>query len=183
MGQEARCTAEFKGSRSAGKLLLETDALIFRGNFRLLIPYKHIEKIDSAGGQLSIRFSDGTAKFELGALADKWAQRLRAPRTLFEKLGLRRDATVTVLGVQDQAFLEGLRKIARDVRDGRLRSGNDLIFFGAGSNDELKKLKTLQAYLKRDGAIWVIRPKGRKEITEAGVMAAGKAAGSSTSRW
>jgi hypothetical protein len=31
--------------------------------------------------------------------------------------------------------------------------------------------------MARDGAIWVIRPKGVKTITEADVMTAGKAAG------
>jgi hypothetical protein len=31
--------------------------------------------------------------------------------------------------------------------------------------------------LKPAGALWVVRPKGRREITESDVMAAGKAAG------
>ncbi len=31
--------------------------------------------------------------------------------------------------------------------------------------------------IKPDGAIWIVRPKGRKEITEAETMAAGKRAG------
>jgi hypothetical protein len=31
--------------------------------------------------------------------------------------------------------------------------------------------------MKQNGALWVIRPKGRKEISERAVMDAGKAAG------
>lgn len=34
-----------------------------------------------------------------------------------------------------------------------------------------------EKHLKRDGAIWVIRPKGVTAITEADVMKAGKSAG------
>ena len=36
---------------------------------------------------------------------------------------------------------------------------------------------TLRTSLKPNGALWVIRPKGRPEISEAAVRAAGRAAG------
>jgi hypothetical protein len=39
------------------------------------------------------------------------------------------------------------------------------------------KLRTLRSNLTPDGALWVIRPRGRPEISEQAVMAAGKAAG------
>src|SRR5205823_5147140 len=39
------------------------------------------------------------------------------------------------------------------------------------------RLSKLRASLKSNGALWVIRPKGRPEISERAVMAAGKAAG------
>ena len=35
----------------------------------------------------------------------------------------------------------------------------------------------MQKFLKRDGAIWVIRPKGHADISERDVMKAGKTAG------
>ena len=31
--------------------------------------------------------------------------------------------------------------------------------------------------IKPDGAVWIVRPKGRKDVTEAETMAAGKRAG------
>ena len=39
------------------------------------------------------------------------------------------------------------------------------------------RLEKLKASLKPDGALWIIRPKGRPEISERATMAAGKAAG------
>src|ERR687896_336691 len=59
----------------------------------------------------------------------------------------------------------------------RLSGEADIIFYGAESRPALNKLQALQKNLKRDGAIWVIRPKGVDAITEADVMKAGKAAG------
>jgi hypothetical protein len=38
-------------------------------------------------------------------------------------------------------------------------------------------MESLKASLKSNGAIWVIRPKGRTEISQGAVMAAGKRAG------
>jgi hypothetical protein len=35
----------------------------------------------------------------------------------------------------------------------------------------------LKRSLKPDGALWIVRPKGRPEISESAVMQAGKAAG------
>ena len=53
----------------------------------------------------------------------------------------------------------------------------DAIFVAANERDDLERLVTVQKFLKRDGAIWVIRPKGSARITEKDVMSAGKAAG------
>ena len=52
-----------------------------------------------------------------------------------------------------------------------------MIFFGATYAAALEHLKTLRNAIQPAGAIWVVRPKGQKTITEAGTMAAGKRAG------
>ena len=41
----------------------------------------------------------------------------------------------------------------------------------------LARLEKLKASLKPNGALWIIRPKGRPEISERATMAAGRAAG------
>jgi hypothetical protein len=55
--------------------------------------------------------------------------------------------------------------------------GADLIFHGASRRDMLDRISELKRWLKPKGALWVIRPKGSKAITESQVMAAGKEAG------
>jgi hypothetical protein len=172
MGQEANCEARFGGKVSAGKALLETDELIFRGDFRLSIPLKSIQSLEAADGVLRVTSPAGTALFTLGAQADKWAHKIRNPRTLADKLDVKPGMRVSLIGVSVQ-----LEARTSDITEGKAAKGSDLIFFGAGTDKDLAKLRSLEASIKRNGAIWVVYPKGKKEITENGVLKAGRQAG------
>jgi hypothetical protein len=172
MGQEANCEARFDGKMSVGKALLETDELIFRGDFRLKIPLKSIQSLDVADGVLSVTSPEGTAQFTLGAQAGKWAHKIRNPRTLADKLDIEPGIRVSLLGVSVE--MEGR---TRDITRGTAAKDSDLIFFAAEKDKDLAKLRSLQKSLKPRGAIWVIYPKGQKEITEVGVIQAGRQAG------
>jgi hypothetical protein len=172
MGQEAACEVRFDGKVSTGKALLETDDLIFRGDFRLSIPLKSIQSLEVAGGVLRVDSPAGTALFTLGAQAGKWAHKIRNPRTLADKLDVKAGMRVSLIGVRDP--LEGRTS---DVTEGTAAKGSDLIFFGAEKEKDLAKLRALQKALKRNGAIWVVYPKGKREITENAVLQAGREAG------
>lgn len=177
MGQEATCEARFGGKVSNGKALLETDELIFRGDFRLAIPTKSMESVEAAAGILTITYPQGTVAFALGPQAEKWAYKIRNPSTLADKLDVKPGLRVSVCGVADASFREQLLARTADVRDGKPAKDSDLIFLAADTAKDLDRLKPLQASLKRNGAIWVVYPKGRKEITEVNVLQAGKLAG------
>ena len=177
MGDEARCTVRFGERVSAGKALLETDELVFRGDFRLAIPRRAIRSVAAADGRLKVEFRDGTATFELGAEAARWAEKIRNPKTLLDKLGVKPDARVSVIGVADEDFRELLRGRVVDVVDGEAGADSDVVFFGAESVRELEQLASLEGSIKRNGAIWVVAPKGGREPREADVLAAGKTAG------
>jgi hypothetical protein len=172
MGQEAKCEVTHGGKVSMGKALLETDDLIFRGDFRLSIPLKSIQSLEAADGVLRVASPAGEAHFKLGEQADKWAHKIRNPRTLADKLDVKPGMRVSLIGVSDR--LEGR---TRDVTEGTAAKGSDLIFFGAEKDKDLAKLRSLQKALKRNGAIWVVYPKGKQEITEIGVLKAGREAG------
>lgn len=45
MGQEATCRCRFEGTLSEGKVHLESDRPIFRGAFRLSIPFSDIQSL------------------------------------------------------------------------------------------------------------------------------------------
>jgi hypothetical protein len=177
MGAEAKCTFTFGKMRAEGKALLETDALVFRGgDVRLSVPYKQMSKVDASAGALRVTFPDGTAVFAIGDAAPKWAAKILNPPSRVDKLGVKASHVVLVLGVEDAQFTRELRN--RGARVVTKPGGQaDVIFYAAATRAALDKLGPLQKHLKRDGAIWVIRPRGVAAITEADVMKAGKMAG------
>ena len=177
MGQEIRCIARLGDTVSEGRALLETDELLFRGDFRLRIPFRGIRSLDAADGCLTVAFSDGTAIFELGPQAERWAERIRNPKTLVDKLGVKPGMRVSVLGVSDEVFLELLRGRTEDVSVGSPVEGSDLVLVQVETAEDLLRVGSLEVLIKRDGGIWVISPKGREDLTELDVLRAGRSAG------
>lgn len=177
MGKEASCTAHFGRQTSAGQLRLETDDLIFRGEFRLKIPLAQIRSAAASDGQLSVSYAEGDARFELGAAAGKWADAINHPKSLLDKLGVKADQNVSVINVTDAAFLDDLETRIGKFTSGRAAKASDLIFFQADDPGDLTALKKIAPSLESAGAIWAITPKRRPELADTVVMAAGKAAG------
>jgi hypothetical protein len=177
MGSEAKCTAKVGRKVSKGKALLETEALLFRGDFRLSIPYKDLKSVEAKDGTLRLTYSEGTAVFELGPLAEKWASKILNPKSLLDKLGVKVGARVAVLGVADEYFRRQLRERTGDFTEGRPEGGSDFIFLRAETKTDLKRLAALQDYLKPQGAIWVVWAKGQPHLKESDVMIASKEAG------
>ena len=57
------------------------------------------------------------------------------------------------------------------------RPGSDLVLLGVERIEDLDRLAELRASIARDGAVWVVAPKGGREPREAQVLEAGKRAG------
>jgi hypothetical protein len=178
MGAEAMVTLLFKGRRVAGKARLETDVLQFRGgDVRLSIPFKEISQITARGGTLTVRFPDGSASFRLGRQAARWADKIQHPPSRLEKIGVKPEWRASAVGIDDQEFLVELEDAIAHLSIGRVVRGSDAIFFGVRKEAELARVEALKTSLRSNGALWIVRPKGRPEISERATMAAGKAAG------
>jgi hypothetical protein len=168
MGQEIQCRVEFGKQSSRGRALLETSEVLFRGDFRLKIPFKDIRGMDAAAGKLEIRFSDGSAVFYLGDAAEKWAAKIRNPPSRLDKLGVKSGTRVRLIGARDDDFRRELSERGAVI----VRSKPDLAFLLTKDTDELVEL----AYLG-DAPVWVVYPKGIQAVTENDVLTAGRAAG------
>jgi hypothetical protein len=178
MGSEATVTARFKGGAASGKARLETDILQFRGgDLKLSIPFAQVSKVVARGGTLSVTFPLGVASFDIGAAAEKWADKILHPPSRLQKIGVKAEWRVSAIGVSDIAFLKEIEEAVGDLSIGRVLKSSDAIFFGVTKEAELARLEKLKGSLKPNGALWIIRPKGRPEISERATMAAGKAAG------
>lgn len=177
MGKTRETRLRFEGKTYQGQAMLETTELLFRGERRLLIPLSDIKSAKADDGSLVVRFSGGQAVLELGAEAAKWADKITNPKSVVEKLGVKPGLKVSVVHFDDGSFLADLEAAGAETSAGRVKKGSDAIFYGANKRNDLDRLATLKKSLDGAGALWVIRPKGAKDITESDVLAAGKAAG------
>jgi hypothetical protein len=177
MGSEAKCRLTIGRKTADGKALLETDELIFRGgDLRLAIPYKSILQVDAKEGTLRVTSTAGIAAFDLGDAAAKWAEKIKNPPSRIDKLGIKTGQRVLLVGLRDASLREEIQTRGATVLF-RGTEEADVIFLAANERSDLERLVTLQQFLKREGAIWVIRPRGNGAISESDVMKAGKAAG------
>ncbi|MBI3724760.1 DUF3052 family protein [bacterium] len=177
MGLEALCTARFSGKTCRGKARLETDELTFRGEHKLTVPLSKIDSAKAEGGKLVLRFQGEVATLDLGAASSKWAEKITNPKRLIDKLDLRPGARVAVLGVSDPDFLSQLGERTEDIAREKPKKESDAIFLGAETRAALSRLGSLSRSLGKNGALWVVRPRGSPAITESEVMEAGHAAG------
>ncbi|HWY77524.1 MAG TPA: hypothetical protein VN281_18045, partial [Verrucomicrobiae bacterium] len=72
MGNELKCTVRFGKESSEGKALLETSEVLFRGAFRLNVPFASIKSVKAVDGELRLETAHGLAVFEIGVAAEKW---------------------------------------------------------------------------------------------------------------
>ena len=177
MGLEAKCVVRMDGVPHRGTALLETDELLFRGPARLKIPFASITSLDADGGVLHVTHPGGTAHFELGDAAAKWAERIRSPRSLIDKLGAKAGMTVSIVGDFDADFVRDLTERVATVSAGQPRKGSDLVFVLAERSADLVGLASLESALAPGGAIWVVHPKGKGALKDTEVFAAGDALG------
>jgi hypothetical protein len=98
-------------------------------------------------------------------------------RSRVEKLGLKKDADVLLLGIEtDAAFVAEVRAAGAKPRTSGTRQA-DVIFALFRHRDDLRRLPPLVPRLKADGALWTLRPKGSPDLRESEMMRAGQDAG------
>ena len=176
MGNEVKCAARWGKQQSEGKALLETSEILFRGDFRLKIPFSTIKAAKVADGELCLQTAQGAVVFGLGPAAEKWRDKILHPKSRIEKLGVKPEARVSLLGDFDAEFLGELGKLTKSVSKGKVSAGSEWIFFAADSKEDLGAVPKVSKSMKGATALWIVYPKGQKHITENDVLAAGRKA-------
>lgn len=177
MGSELKCTVRFGKETCEGKALLETSEVLFRGAFRLKIPFASIKSAKAMDGELHLQTANGLAVFEIGSAAEKWREKILHPKTRIEKIGLKPGAKVSLLGNFEADFLDEMKTLAGSVARDKVAVDSEAIFFAADSQKELASIAKIAKSLKGATALWIVYPKGQKTITENGVIAAGRTTG------
>jgi len=176
MGYTAECKLTCEGKAYSGKAFLETDYLEFKGDLKLKVPFKSITAAALEKKALQVKFAGRTALFDVGEQAGKWLQKILHPKSLLDKLGVKPEHKVCVLKVDDENFLKDLEKRVAKISN-RFVAECDVIFLGADREADLAALDRCKSSIKKDGAIWVVNPKGQKSFNENNVLAAGKKKG------
>jgi hypothetical protein len=177
MGIEAECTVRVGRKTSPGTAQLEGETLSFHGDFQLSIPFDQIREVSVDGDALVVT-ADDEVRFELGApVAARWMRLIKQPRGLFEKMEVTAQSRVAVVDIGDSLFVAGLRERAASVAEGRVPEGAAIIVFGAETREALRKVALLRARMVDTGALWIVRPKASKAISEADILEATREAG------
>jgi hypothetical protein len=98
-------------------------------------------------------------------------------RSRLDKLGVKPGMRVALVDLRDPAFRRELSERTDDVTEGRPRRETGMILFAVDGPAPLTRLATLQGAIRRDGAIWVVWPKGQARIKEDMIRAAAIAHG------
>jgi hypothetical protein len=185
VGNEATCVVKFGKQKARGKALLETSEVIFRsedGALRLKLPFAELKSASAGDGELRLETAEGPAIFQLGANAAKWCEKILHPKTRLEKLGIKPNAAVSLIGNFAADFLGELRSVTKNLSStgtnvGKAAPDAEWIFFSADTSKDLSLVAKLAKSLKCAAALWIVYPKGQKQITETDVLAAGRKCG------
>jgi hypothetical protein len=169
------------------KAFLESDELILRGEHRARLPFAGLDGVEAADGRLTLHQNGEPIVLELGPAAERWAAKIRNPPTLLDKLGVKAGQRVATIGLTDLDLLPMLQAtttvtehppVAGGAPMSELAGGElDLVFVQVDGRDDLSSLAALREWIVQNGAVWVLHPKGRADLKDTDVMAAGKAAG------
>lgn len=175
MGLEANCIGSFNGQVSEGKAQLESEKLVFRGEFRVAIAIAAIECLSVRDGKMSIAFDKGTLILHLGTAAAKWEEKIKNPKSLLDKLGIKPGMKVGLFGFQSNEFQKEVSRKGATVSI-KPAKNSDMIFLQADSKKELQSISSVSKNLATNGSLWVVYPKGKEEIKQEDIFKAGKSA-------
>lgn len=175
MGREATGAVRLGGAAGTAKVLLETDELIFRGEVRGKVPFTALTTVEPGPDGLRLAWADGEATVEVAeAEAARWAERIRHPPSLLDKLGIKDGTAVGLVDLDDPAFAAELSaRSVKTVTDGPA----DVVVWGLDDVADLGRLPALIPRIHPAGAVWAVWRKGQRDLNENHVREAALDAG------
>jgi hypothetical protein len=175
MGLERTIPVTSNGRDVLTKVLVEADHLLIGKPFSRRLDAAAIRAMLLEGDRLVFPDVDGALILTFGAEAARIAERLRQPKSRFDKLGVKSGSTVLLLGWDDAALrqefaLHGVKaQAAAEVSD---HLAADVIFIEANSLGRLDILAQLRQAQPK-AVVWVVSHKGKLlTLSDREVMAA-----------
>jgi hypothetical protein len=178
MGTEVRGNVRVGKVRYEGKILLETSEIIFRGaEYRSKIGFDEMKSVMAANGELRVETKYGVLVFAVGSAAEKWREKILHPKTRAQKLGVKVGTQVRLAGKFDADFVKELKDSKAEILQAGGSGAAETTFFAADRTSFLATVAKHAKKMKGAEVLWVVYPKGKKEITENDVLSAGRTAG------
>jgi hypothetical protein len=115
MGNEVLTRVEIGDETAEAKALLETEELIVRGAVKARIPFGEARDVTAEGNVLRLRWNGREVRIHVGRDAAKWAGKIRNPKSVLDKLGIRPGQKISVVGEVDERFLGELAARGADL--------------------------------------------------------------------
>lgn len=163
VGKEAVCSVRLNSEVSEGKAHCGDGELSFRGDFRFRWLWTELQSVRMEDGVLVAVRGVDSAEFQLGELAGKWLHDIQNPKSRLDKLGLKPGHRYALWGEFDSHFSPEAFERAGEPSKGK---DLDVVFVRAHSLDDLPLLSKARNVIKRNGMIWVVWTKGRREFRE-----------------
>ena len=81
------------------------------------------------------------------------------------------------MGDGEGSFLKELQKRGANLADGKADRKAELIFWFVNQKSALRTAPDVARKIRGAAGLWIVYPKGRKEITESDLLGAGRKAG------
>lgn len=170
------CT--WQGTRGIVRAHLDSTGLDLTGAHHLHIDLSEVTQTRIDSGALRLQTRKGVLVLELPSRVETWARNISNPRSRIEKLGIKQGARVVLAGNLDPLLKDELVSVGCTVLQRASKSSVDAVFLTVEKPDQLLSLPRYRALLVSDGALWVIRRKGKDaQVTESQVRAGAKDAG------
>jgi hypothetical protein len=176
VGQEYEGTLDLGGKKVAVKGDFGSDRVVFSGGRRGEVKYADIQVVSTAKGRLTLRVAGSLMEFPVGMTVDRLANKIRKPPTTAEKMGLKPGVACALVNVPDGLVAEA-KAVLGSVLTGLPRDQVDVLAHGVEDAHELEEVEGWARLIKPDGALWVVYPKGKRELPETMVLEAGRRVG------
>ncbi|MBX3095891.1 MAG: hypothetical protein KF812_03435 [Fimbriimonadaceae bacterium] len=162
MGAERTCRIHLPDGEFEGWAHCGSGEISFRGEKSFRWKWTDLAHIESSNGALTIQRGDIEATLFLGEDAARWHHAILNPKSLIDKLGVKKGMAVTIGAGFDPDF-------RREVEDRIGCEGTapfDCAFISLTTNEDLPAVVECRSIIKTSGMIWTVWQKGRKEFGE-----------------
>lgn len=177
MGREAKVAYRSGKDRADVRAHLDSEALELTGGKKLKIRLADVRKAVADGDGLKVETKSEKFELALGAKeAAAWAKKILNPPTLADKLGLKADTKVLLVGARvaeiDEAAPDAERATA--LTAAKAKTANVILLTLAPGTAE-KQIAAAAKALPKGTALWLVYAKGTKPNGDAIIILARKA--------